>query len=139
MAELLYPEESYAIMGACFAVYGDKGCGFHEPVYQECMEIELEHLGLPFEAQKELRLTYRGRELRSRLIPDLICFGKIIVELKAVTALNEEHVAQVLNYLHATGHELGILVNFGHHPKLECRRIALSDHKARRPKRSPRR
>ena len=139
MAEVLFAEGSYAIMGACFAVHKEKGCGFLEPVYQECMEIELEHLGIPFEAQKELRLTYRGRELRSKYIPDLVCFGRIIVELKAVTALAEEQVAQVLNYLHATGMELGILVNFGHYPKLEYRRIALSDKGRRHTKRSTRR
>ena len=126
MPEILYPEESYAIVGACFAVYNDKGCGFHEPVYQECTEIEMELQGIPFDAQKELHLTYRGRELRQKYIPDLICYGKIVVELKAVSELTDEHEAQVLNYLHATGMELGILVNFGHYPKLECRRIALS-------------
>ncbi len=139
MAELLFPEESYAIMGACFAVYKDKGCGFNEPVYQECMEIELAHLGIPFEAQRELRLTYRGKALRSKFVPDLICFERIIVELKAVSKLADEHEAQVLNYLHATRMELGILANFGHWPKLESRRIALSNQGRRRPRRSRRR
>ena len=132
MSELVYPQESYAIMGACFAVYNDKGCGFHEPVYQECMEIELELQGIPFEAHRELRLTYRGRELRQRYIPDLICYDKIIVELKAVSYLTQDHDAQVLNYLNASGMQLGILANFGHYPKLECRRIALTRDKSRR-------
>ena len=139
MSKLLYPKESYAIMGACFEVYKDKGCGFLEPVYQECMEIELEYQGIPFEAQKQLRLTYRGRELRSKFIPDLICFDKIIVELKAVSALTDEHESQVLNYLNATGMELGVLVNFGHYPKVEYRRIALTKKKVPRSGRGPQR
>ena len=122
---LIYKEEAYRIVGACFEVYKDKGCGFLEPVYQECMEIELDCQRIPFSAQSELRLTYRGRELRHRYIPDLICFDKIIVELKAVSELTDEHRAQVLNYLNATGFKLGLLVNFGHHPKLEWERIVL--------------
>jgi len=126
MPDLIYPEESYKIVGACFEVYKEKGCGFLEAAYQECMEIELGLQGIPFEAKKELTLTYKGRELKTKYIPDLICFGKIIVELKAVEELAEEHEAQVLNYLHATGMALGILVNFGHHPKLEYRRLALT-------------
>lgn len=126
MSELVYPEESYRIMGACFAVYKDKGCGFSESVYQECMEIELRHLGIPFCAQEKVDLYYRGEQLKSSFIPDLICFDRIIVELKAVSQLTDEHRAQVLNYLNATGHKLGLLVNFGHFPKVDYERIALT-------------
>lgn len=122
---LIYKEEAYRIIGACFEVYKDKGCGFLEPVYQECVEIELDCQSIPFSAQSELTLTYRGRELKHRYIPDLICFDKIIVELKAVSELTDEHRAQVLNYLNATGFKLGLLVNFGHYPKLEWERIVL--------------
>lgn len=123
---LLFKDESYDIMGACFAVYKEKGCGFLESVYQECLEIEFEHLKIPAEAKKALRLTYRGRTLRQTYEPDFICFGKIILEIKAVSTLVDEHRAQVLNYLNATGFELGLLVNFGHFPKLEHERIANS-------------
>ena len=123
MAELLYPDESYAIMGACFNVYKTMGCGFVEPVYQECLEIELEHLKIPFRAQEELELTYRGRQLEATYKPDFICYDKIIVELKAVSNLVSEHRAQVLNYLSATGFKLGLLINFGHYPKLEYERL----------------
>lgn len=125
MAEIVYKDESYAIMGACFNVYKDKGHGFLEPVYQECMEIELEYQQIPFEAQKELGLRYRDRPLRQTYRADLICHGKILVELKAVSALADEHRAQVLNYLNATGFRLGLLVNFGRYPKLEYERIVL--------------
>jgi len=123
---LLYPKESYAIMGACFAVYKDKGCGFLEAVYQECLEIELECRGIPFQSNVALPLTYRGRVLQTFYRADIVCFGCIVMELKAVSALVDEHRAQLLNYLNATGMELGILVNFGHFPKVEYERIALT-------------
>ena len=121
--DLIYKEEVYAIIGGCFAVYKDKGCGFLEPVYQECMEIEFEHLKLPAVPKPKLELSYRGRALQHKYEPDFICYGKIILELKAFAALIDEHRAQVLNYLNATGFKLGLLVNFGHYPKLEWERI----------------
>ena len=125
MVDILYKDESYRIMGACFEVYKVKGSGFLEPVYQECLEIELELLGIPFKAQSELQLHYKGRVLKSKYIPDFICYEKIIIELKAVKALADEHRAQVHNYLKATGIRLGLLSNFGHYPKLEYERIVL--------------
>tara|TARA_B110000037_G_C17095346_1_gene495760 strand:+ start:324 stop:710 length:387 start_codon:yes stop_codon:yes gene_type:complete len=124
--DLLYKEEAFRIMGACMAVYKDTGHGFVEPVYQECVEIELDHLGIDFQSQVPLALIYREQKLKNTYIPDLICFGKIIVELKAVKNLADEHRAQVLNYLKASGLELGLLVNFGHHPGLEWERIILT-------------
>ena len=125
MGEMIYPEESYAIQGAAFEVYKDKGCGFLEAVFQECLEIELELREIPFAAQQHLKLTCKGRELKQRYIPDLVCFDKIIVELKAVREINDEHKAQVFNYLKATGYKLGLLINFGHYPKVEIIRIVL--------------
>ncbi len=121
--DLLFKDECYAIMGACFAVYKDKGCGFLEPVYQECMEIEFDYLKLPAVAKRSLTLTYRDRVLRQTFEPDLICSDKIILELKAVSALADGHRAPLLNYLNATGFELGLLVNFGTYPRLEWERI----------------
>lgn len=123
MADLIFKDESYAIIGACFEVYKDKGCGFVEPVYQECLAIELEAQGIEFLEQRELDLFYRQRKLTHVYKPDFVCFGKIIVEIKAVQILAPEHRAQVMNYLKATGFELGLLVNFGHFPKLEYERI----------------
>lgn len=123
--ELLFKDESYAIIGACFEVYKEKGNGFVEPVYQECLELEFTTQKIPFSAQSALRLTYKGIELKQRYIPDFLCCEKIIVELKAVKQLTDEHRAQVLNYLKATGLRLGLLVNFGHYPKVEYERIIL--------------
>ena len=123
MEGLILKDESYAVMGACFEVYKDKGCGFVEPVYQECLAIEFEHRGIPFIEQKELDLFYRNRRLLHLYKPHFVAFDKIIIEIKAVTKLADEHRAQVMNYLKATGFELGLLVNFGHFPKVEYDRI----------------
>ncbi len=111
--------------GAIFEVYREMGCGFLEAVYQECLEKELSKTGVPFVAQQELVLHYKGAVLTQVYKPDLVCFGKIVVELKAVKELCNEHRTQVHNYLKATGHELGLLVNFGHYPKAEIERIVL--------------
>jgi len=124
MTEIIYKTESCTIIGACFEVYNEKGCGFLEPVYQECLGIEFEYQRISAIAKPSLTLSYRGRILTQTYEPDYVCFGKIIVELKAVSALTDEHRGQLLNYLHATGFELGLLVNFGHYPKLEYERIA---------------
>jgi GxxExxY protein len=125
MTDIIYREESYRIMGACFEVYREKGCGFLEAVFQECMELELSTQAIPFHAHPLLNLTYKGRPLKQTYSPDLVCFDRIVVELKAVSKLTDEHRAQVHNYLRATGHRLGLLVNFGHFPKVEFERIVL--------------
>lgn len=125
MSSLLYKLESFEIMGACFEVYKEKGSGFVESVYQECLEMELSDRRIPFKAQVELSLIYKGRPLRSKFKPDFVCHDKIAVELKAVSGLTDEHRAQVQNYLRATGMKLALLVNFGHYPKLEYERIVL--------------
>lgn len=123
--ELILKDECYAVMGACFEVYKEKGCGFLEAVYQECLERELEMQGIPFVAQSELILHYKGSPLRQAYRADVICFGGLLVELKAISKLADEHRAQVINYLHATGLRVGLLVNFGHHPKVEWERIVV--------------
>jgi GxxExxY protein len=125
MSELIFKEESYEIMGACFNVYKTMGCGFLESVYQECLEIEFEYQGIPFSSQKELKLAYRKIVLKQTYKPDFISFDRIIIEIKATSKLIKEHEAQVINYLNATEFKLGILVNFGHYPKLEYKRFVL--------------
>lgn len=123
-SELIYEKESYQIIGACFEIYREKGCGFLESVYHECMMIELRLKGIPFMAKRPLPLEYKGTILQCTYEPDFICFDKIILELKAVKELNDEHRAQVQNYLKATGLKLALLANFGHYPKMEIERIA---------------
>ncbi len=123
---ILFKNEVYRIIGACLAVHSDKGNGYAEPVYQDCLEIELPHQGIPFDAQRNFRIHYRGVQLRHTYTPDLLCYDQIVVELKAVKVLTDEHRAQVLNYLKVTGLQLGLLVNFGSPGRLEWERIVLS-------------
>ena len=124
VSNLIFKDECYAIVGASFEAYKDKGCGFHEPVYQECLAIEFAHTRAPAIPVPALALEYRGTVLQQKYFPDFVCYEKIIVELKAVTELTNEHRAQVLNYLKASKFQLGLLINFGHYPKLQYERIA---------------
>lgn len=124
--ELLYANEAYNIQGAAFEVYKEMGCGFLEAVYQECLENEFLLQGIPFSPQHMLTLNYKGKELEQTYKPDFICYDKIIVEIKAVKEFTNEHLAQVLNYLKASGMELGILINFGSYPKAETKRLIWS-------------
>ena len=121
--ELIYSKESYAINGAAMEAYNQLSHGFLEPVYQEAFEKELILRKIPYEREKELTISYKGQVLRQTYRADFICYGKIIVELKALSELKEVHRSQVYNYLCATGFELGILVNFGNSMGLERERI----------------
>jgi GxxExxY protein len=123
MKDLIHAEECYKIVGACFEAYRDKGSGFLEGVFQECLELELGFQGVPYAAQSSLPLSYKGPPLKQRYVANIICYGKVVVELKTVSRLVDEHRSQLLNYLNATGHRLGLLVNFGHHPELEWERF----------------
>jgi GxxExxY protein len=123
MAEIIYKDEAFAIMGACFEVYNVMGCGFLEAVYQECLEIEFALRGMSFKPHAELLLEYKGRILKKTYIPDFTCYGNIIVEIKALSELDGEHRSQVHNYLKATGYRLGLLVNFGAPGKVHYERI----------------
>jgi len=99
------------------------GCGFLEPVYHECLEIEFEFNRIPFLSKASQTLKYRQRTLVQRFSPDFLCYDKIILEIKAVFELIDEHRAQLLNYLSATSCGLGLLVNFGHYPRVEHERL----------------
>ena len=116
-------DETYQVLGACFEVYNEMGCGFLESVYQECLERELAFCEVPFEAQQPIDLVFKGQGLSRTFSPDLLCFWKVIVELKAVRRLIAEHRAQVINYLKASRLEVGLLVNFGSYPQLDYERI----------------
>lgn len=125
MNQLIHQNETYAILGACFEVYKEKGCGFLEAVFQECLTLEFELHNIRARPQVSLPLTYKGRPLVQRYIVDFVCCDKVLIELKAVSKLTDEHRAQIQNYLHASGLRVGLLVNFGHFPKLEHERFVL--------------
>src|SRR5262245_32590859 len=116
---LIFPDESYAINGACLEVYRTLRNGFLEAVYQESLDIEFKKREIPSQPQKPLTLFYQGHPLKQSYKADFICYDKIIVEIKAISKLTDEHRAQVMNYLKATGYKLGLLNNFGHFPLLE--------------------
>ena len=122
---LIYEEETYRILGACFEVYRQMGCGFLESVYHNCLILELSEQGIPFTSKPKVKLNYKGQPLEGHFEPDFICFGKIIVELKAASSLSNACRAQLHNYLRATRLKVGLFTNFGHSPKLEHDRIIL--------------
>ena len=116
MPPYLYQDETYAIRGCLRTVAYELGSGFLEKVYQEALELEFKEAGIPYEREVKLKVFYKGKPLQQEYIADFVCYGKIIVELKAITQLNEVHEAQVFNYLKATGFDLALLVNFGESP-----------------------
>ena len=110
---IIYPKESYDIIGCMMRVHRELGCGFLEKVYQEALEHEFIANGIPYKREVNLKIYYRGVPLQQEYIVDFVCYDKIIVELKAISKLSDIEKAQVINYLKATGYELGILANFG--------------------------
>ncbi len=123
--DYLYQQEGYDLMAAAFEVYNEKGNGFLEDVYQESLELELGFRDIPFLAKTKLHFEYKGHRLKQGYEPDLIVFKEIIAELKAVQKLAPEHLAQLMNYLKATQKRVGYLINFGHYPKLEWKRVVV--------------
>lgn len=112
MADLIYKDECYKISGAVMAVHSWLGTGYLEEVYQEALEIEFKKRGIPYEREKQLFINYRGTQLKKFYKADFVCYGKIIIELKAVSSILQEHEAQILNYLKVKGLKLGIIYNF---------------------------
>jgi len=117
--------KTHAIIGASMQVHGELGCGFLETVYQEALALEFDHQRVLFSSQVELPIAYRGRRLGTSFRADFVCFDQVIVEIKALAALTGTDEAQVINYLKATGLELGLLLNFGA-SSLQYRRLILS-------------
>ncbi len=128
---LLLANEVFRIQGAAFEVGRNMGRGFLEAVYQECLALEFASRGIAFRGTPSLQLTYKGARLKQTYSPDFVCFDAIIVELKATRELAPEHRAQVLNYLRATGLEVGLLVNFGSFPRVTVERLVLQKQEPR--------
>ena len=125
MKEIILKEEVYAIMGAAMDVYCHLGRGFLEPVYQEALGLEFQRRRIPFKAQQEIVILYKGEAVRKTYVADFICFGQIIIELKALEGLCGRDVGQLLNYMKATGFNVGLLINFGSPVRLEWRRYVI--------------
>ncbi len=127
MSDLLYKQECYEVMGACFEVYKEMGAGFVEPIYHECLEREMNLRRIPFVHHAGLALAYKGEPLKQTYQADFVTHSKIVLEVKALKRLEDSHRVQLLNYLKATGFQLGLLVNYGRLGGLEWERIILSE------------
>lgn len=125
MAELLFKDEVYSIVGAMFEVYKTLGTGYLEPVYQEALAIEFLKREIPFERELRLSIYYKDVKLEKWYAPDFVCFGQIILELKVISKLTSIEVAQILNYLKITKMRLGLLANFGATPQLDWKRYVV--------------
>ena len=110
---LILKQEVYALVGAAMEGHNQLGCGFLESVYQEAYEMELSARKIPFERQKLIQISYKGVRLEKTFVADLVAYGQIIVELKAVAALSSQTTAQVINYLKASHLPVGLAINFG--------------------------
>jgi len=115
-----HSEITEAVINCAFEVIKELGSGFLESVYEKALLLALNQKGLSAVAQQPLRVSFRGESV-GEFFADLLVEGKVLVELKAVKALTPEHQAQLINYLHASGIEVGLLINFGN-PKLEIKR-----------------
>ena len=124
MGELVLEDKTFAIVGCCMEVHKTLGSGYLEAVYQEALALELEVAGVPFEREKAIDISYKGKILHKKYFADFLCFDEVIVETKALSTLLPEHYAQVLNYLKATGKKVGLLVNFGA-TSLQWKRLVL--------------
>ncbi len=132
MAELLYKNEVYAIIGAAMDVYNHLGPGFLEAVYQEAMEIEVTARDIPNNPEQDVYIMYKGKPLKKFYTPDLMCYEKIVVEIKAIDHLTSREEAQLINYLKATNMSVGLLINFGAERDLEWKRMVLTTPKSAR-------
>jgi GxxExxY protein len=121
--EIFFKNECYEIYGCIYTVYTKLGIGFLEAVYQEALEIELSRKNILFISQRQMEIIYDGIPLKNKYIADLVCYEKIIIELKSVSKINNQHKAQLMNYMTVSDYKLGLLVNFNYYPKAEIVRL----------------
>ncbi len=124
MTDLIYKEESYQIIGKCMEVHNNLGAGFLEIVYKDALEYEFKKIGIPFEREKMYEVNYKGIILPHKFYADFVVYDKIILEIKAVSGIADEFIAQAINYLKVSGNKLALIVNFGE-LKLNYKRVVL--------------
>jgi len=122
MAKLVYPDESFEIIGKCMEVHRELGHGFLEIVYKDALELLFRQKNIFYEREKEYHVIFKNTVLPHKFYADFVVFDKIILEIKAVKTFTDEHIAQTINYLKVSGNSLGLLVNFGR-GSLESKRI----------------
>lgn len=113
MTEILYKDESYRIIGSSMKVHTELGPGFVESVYQEALEKQFLKDGVPYEREKLLNVWFDGQKLKKHFKADFVCYGLIIVELKATSMIHNDNLEQTRSYLRSTNFQLGIIINFG--------------------------
>ncbi|MGQ0636832.1 MAG: GxxExxY protein [Planctomycetaceae bacterium] len=123
----MFEDEVYRLMGAAFEVYNVLGYGMAEEIYQQSLEIELTLRQIPFVPKQQPVVFYKDRPLETLYKPDLFAFGGIVIELKAVSDLTSDHVAQLFNNMRIARQPVGNLINFGRPNDLEWKRFILSD------------
>jgi GxxExxY protein len=124
MADLLFKEESYKIIGACFEVHKILGHGFKEAVYKDALELEFEKINISFSRETPYTILYKGQKLKHFFVADFIVFDNIILEIKVASSIGDPHIKQTLNYLKASGLKLGMVINFGT-PSLTYQRVII--------------
>ena len=124
MENIIYKEESNKIIGICMEVHNNLGAGFLEIVYKDALKYEFEKAGITFEREKEYKVNYKGVILPHKFYADFVVFDKIILEVKGISGIADEHIAQALNYLKVSQNKLALIVNFGE-LKLNYKRIVL--------------
>ncbi len=124
MEKIIYKEESYQIIGKCMEVHNNLGAGFLEIVYKDALELEFQKANIPYEREKMYEVNYKGIILPHKFYADFVVFNKIILEVKGVSGISDEFIAQSLNYLKVSSNQLALLVNFGE-LKLNYKRIVL--------------
>ena len=128
MADLIFKDEVYGIIGAAMEVYNTLGPGFSEAVFQEALGLEFEYRKIPAVAQPEIVINYKGRILQKTYVADFVAYQQIVIEIKALDQLTSREDAQLLNYLKATRLPLGVLINFGAIDDLEWKRMVATQY-----------
>jgi len=124
MAEILFREEVHCLVGCAMEVLNEIGHGFHEKIYENALVVEFELRAIPCEQQKPFDIVFKTRVVGT-YVPDLICFGQIIVDTKTIDAITDDERGKMINYLKVTGLQVGLIINFKHR-KLEWERIVWS-------------